>query len=813
MSTASRVALLALVAVLSGLAQTGGAPASTVSSGALVPAQGSPYIIGPQPSAVASGDFNGDGLPDLVVANGALSFTLRILLATHGGGFVPASGNTMSIGEVGSVDLAVADFNGDGILDIAALGQLTLTIFIGDGQGGFSPTPASPINIYGLGLFGADAIAVGDFNGDHEPDLAVVDLDAAGDILILLGDGKGNFTTAPDSPLHTGQAAKGVTVADFNMDGNLDLAITYDAANQVGILLGDGMGRFSPDPKGPFPTGQLPFAIVHGDFNGDGNVDLAVANWFVNTMTILLGDGTGGFASEPDITIASGYTPGRIAVGDIDGDGTLDLVVPESNASAGNLLILLGDGKGGFQFAASGELEIPGGSIAITLADFNGDARLDVATADFNGGTASAFLGAASAASSLTLSASANPTVGVPFSVTVAANTSGFRAPNGTVTVRDGATVVGTGDLIDGAATLQTTLSTAAAHTLVAVYLGDLRTTGSASPPLTINVAKGSQTISFPTLPKHAYGDPPFTVPASSSSGLPVTLTVVSGPATIAGNVLTLIGTGLVTLQASQPGNGNYLPAPNVQQQLQVGAPLLQIDAVGNAASYGAGSFAAGSFAVVFGVDLASPATSSGSLTPTLGGTSIRITDASGKASNALLYYASPAQINLILPSGLSPGTATLTVQTQTGLSTMTSISIAAVDPGLFSADASGTGVAAGSALRVSADGTQTQLAISSCGGQPLVCTAIPIDLGTDTDTVYLSLYGTGIRGRSALAAVTATIGGIATDVQYAGAQPAYPGLDQVNLKLNPALRGRGSVQVALTVDGTAANVVTVTIQ
>jgi uncharacterized protein (TIGR03437 family) len=293
---------------------------------------------------------------------------------------------------------------------------------------------------------------------------------------------------------------------------------------------------------------------------------------------------------------------------------------------------------------------------------------------------------------------------------------------------------------------------------------------------------------------------------------LPVTVTVISGPATISGNVLTLTGTGIVTLQASQPGNANYLPAPSVQQQFQVTAPSLRIDAILNAASYGAGSFAPNSFAVVFGADLATLASAS-NLGTTLGGTSIQIKDAAGKTSNALLYYSSPAQMNFILPANLSLGMGTMTVQTQTGVSAATAISIAAVSPGLFSADASGTGVAAGGALRVSGDGTQTPLPISSCGGQPLACTAIPIDLGTDTDTVYLSLYGTGIRGRNALTAVTATIGGLATDIQYAGAQPAYPGLDQVNLQLNPALRGRGSVPIALTVDGIIANVVTVAIQ
>jgi hypothetical protein len=195
-----------------------------------------------------------------------------------------------------------------------------------------------------------------------------------------------------------------------------------------------------------------------------------------------------------------------------------------------------------------------------------------------------------------------------------------------------------------------------------------------------VNVAKASQTITFPTLPNHSFGDPPFTVTASSSSGLPVTITVVSSPATIVGNVLTLSGAGTVTLRASQAGNANYLPAPSVDQQFQIAAPPVQIDSVLNAASDAAGALAPGSFAVLFGVDLASSAASSGSP----GVANIQITDASGMIGSALLYYASAAQINFILPSGLSPGKATLKIQNQVGSAT-TQISIAAVDPGIFS--------------------------------------------------------------------------------------------------------------------------------
>ena len=138
---------------------------------------------------------------------------------------------------------------------------------------------------------------------------------------------------------------------------------------------------------------------------------------------------------------------------------------------------------------------------------------------------------------------------------------------------------------------------------------------------------------------------------------------------------------------------------------------------------------------------------------------------------------------------------------------------VSAVSPGIFSVDATGTGVAAGSAVRVSADGTQTQLSIGNCSGTPLVCTPTPIDLGGPTDTVYLSLYGTGIRGRSTLAGVFATIGGVTSNVLYAGSQLYFQGLDQVNLQIDPSLRGRGAVPIAVSVDGVAANGVTVAIQ
>jgi uncharacterized protein (TIGR03437 family) len=805
--------LRAAVAVLIGTVLCYGQtsdPVSTVPSAALVPAPGSPYVIPQGAAGIATADFNGDGLADVIVSetNGFNPGTLTVFLATGGGQFVAAPDGPLPVG-FDHESLAIADFNGDGKLDIASLGPRDLAVFFGDGKGGFSLDPATPLDIPAFGVAAVEnSMAVGDFNGDGRPDLVTVSVEEAGDVLVLLGDGTGNFAPAPGSPMHTGLAAQHVVVADFNMDGHLDLA-TAVSGNQVDVLLGDGTGRFAPDPKGPFPVaGQGAVYLTSGDFNRDGFLDLAITTVFAPNLTILLGDGDGGFRAEPAVNW--GFNMLSIAASDIDGDGNLDLAITTESDYANGLLILLGDGKGGFQLSASGVVSflIPG---PVTLADFNGDGRVDAAVVSGDG-PLSVALGAATAASSLTLTASANPTVGAPLSITVDAATSGFRAPTGQVTVSDGTTVIGTVALVDESPIFQVTPATTGTHSYVAVYPGNTSTTGSTSPALTVDVAKGSQSITFPAVANHTYGDAPFSVSASSSAGLPVTITVVSGPATIAGSTLSLTGPGTVTLLASQPGNANYLAATSIQQHFQVAPSPLRIAAVVNAASYKTEALAPDSYGVMFGADLASMAMGA-TLASSLGGTTIQISDSSGKTSDAELYFASPTQINFLLPSNLTTGKATLKVQAETGPSTTIGISIAAVSPGLFSADASGTGVAAGGAVRVSADGTQTQLPISSCSGTPVTCVAVPIDLGTASDTVYLSLYGTGIRGRSARSSVSATIGGTPVNVQYAGAQPNFPGLDQVNLIISPTLRGSGVVPIVLSVDGIAANTVTVAIQ
>jgi uncharacterized protein (TIGR03437 family) len=156
------------------------------------------------------------------------------------------------------------------------------------------------------------------------------------------------------------------------------------------------------------------------------------------------------------------------------------------------------------------------------------------------------------------------------------------------------------------------------------------------------------------------------------------------------------------------------------------------------------------------------------------------------------------------------PGT--LTIANAHGQKGTIPVSIQAAAPGLFSAGQNGKGVAAAVVLRYTADGTvSTSLAASCDATGP--CSPVAIDLSVPGDQVFLSLYGTGIRGASSLSAVSATIGGSPVEVLFAGSQPQYPGLDQVNVRLSSELAGRGDTVVNLSVDGRTANPVSIRIR
>jgi uncharacterized protein (TIGR03437 family) len=240
-------------------------------------------------------------------------------------------------------------------------------------------------------------------------------------------------------------------------------------------------------------------------------------------------------------------------------------------------------------------------------------------------------------------------------------------------------------------------------------------------------------------------------------------------------------------------------------------AALSQLAAT-NSASYASLSLAADEIVTLFGSNLGAATSFAAAPADTLGGTTVKITDSAGVTRAAQIFYVSPVQASILIPAGVAPGTATLTITNSNQAPVSMPVLIGPVAPGLFTANSTGQGVAAAQSIRVHADGTQEapqNVAVFDTGQNLWV--PAPIDLGEPTDAVYLLLYGTGIRHWAAMP--TSTIAGKTVALAFAGAQGSFAGLDQVNLLLPAGLQGAGTVNLVLTVDGTAANTVTLAIR
>ena len=206
---------------------------------------------------------------------------------------------------------------------------------------------STPRTIRLAGAAQPDCLAAGDFNRDGHPDLAVANGES-NDVAILLGDGKGGFQPA-GPPVPTSPGPTEIAVGDFNKDGSLDLAIASHGVSIVTVLLGDGRGGFKPGPGSPLSVHSLPHPHTIGacDADGDGNLDLILDSFQENRLTLLRGDGRGGFA-VPGTPIEVGRRPYRnLRARDLDGDGKCDIVVP-STAGRG-VVFLAGDGRGNFR--------------------------------------------------------------------------------------------------------------------------------------------------------------------------------------------------------------------------------------------------------------------------------------------------------------------------------------------------------------------------------------------------------------------------------------------------------------------------------
>jgi FG-GAP-like repeat len=343
------------------------------------------YSISGNVQALASGDLNADGKLDLVVSSGGASATISVLLGNGDGTFGSPIVYTSNLLSSYSASIAVADFNGDGKLDLALTNTegptSAVAVVLGNGDGTFQNPPL----LYSAGLLPAAVVSL-DVNGDGKPDLAI----AGGygvlsyfSLTTLINRGDGTFANPVSFPVLP--LPYSAVVGDFNGDGHVDIATTsLTQTGGVSVLLGKGDGTFQAHLDSP--TGRSPTAIASGDFNGDGKVDLVVANSTTTSqlLSTLIGNGDGTFQNKFSRTVSG--IAGSVAVGDFNGDGKLDVaaVIDGTNAVS----IFLGQGDGSFAAPVpypTGPMVLSSPYHNVLAGDFNGDGKLDLAVATDNG--------------------------------------------------------------------------------------------------------------------------------------------------------------------------------------------------------------------------------------------------------------------------------------------------------------------------------------------------------------------------------------------------------------------------------------------
>jgi uncharacterized protein (TIGR03437 family) len=445
-----------------------------------------------------------------------------------------------------------------------------------------------------------------------------------------------------------------------------------------------------------------------------------------------------------------------------------------------------------------GRVQVVGGTAALAVAfstagthsltaTYNGDANYPASTSAVyiqtvnpKGGTGVGVL---------TLSAGSPSAVyGQQVVFTVGETGSGSASPpQGTVTLMDGATVIGGSNWDLGSAEIVVTLPVGT-HQISATWSGDMNWPAATSPVLTYVVTRAATVTTLTstlaitvTAAPPGVGTPTGTVKVidSGSGAVLATVTLSGGH----GQVTTIYdpladpgGDGV--LEAVYSGDSNFAPSTSAPNNLPV------IVTVSGAAT---SVLAPDEIASIYSANLAnSTATGIPPLTTALAGAAVTVTDIAGTSRQSLLYYASPGQINFVVPTGTALGAATLSVAGYN-----LAISVTSVSPNLFNA---------AQIVAVHPDGSQT-----------IADTAAPVVFGSDS--LYLVLYATGIRNRSSLAAVKCNLGGVILPVTYAGAQSQFPGLDQVVVPLPASLQGSGTLKVMVVADGYNSNSVLITFQ
>ncbi len=677
-------------------------------------------------------------------------------------------------------------------------------------------------------------VTPGDLNGDGFSDLLIGPFLSSGTssspiypIGILFGEASGQLM--PGAPILAKLQPVEIAAGDFNGDGKMDVAsLPFSIQGEAEVFLNNGASGFAAVVNVPLiPTNWTNFIgnLRTADLNKDGKADLIGAAGPV--VTVAFSNSSGGNISFSASSVVNLGGESFLSLADLNADGASDLLTL-NNASNDNLVVYLNNGAGGF--AQSVKTTVASRVISSDFADFNGDGKVDLAT----------------------LALAASPVGSLMVGIQPGDGNGRFGAPVNSESFLLGSFVGGSRIAVSDVNGDGKPDVIAVGPTRAVVLQGN----GAGGVNPAVEFAKFDEAVSSVALANFEADSKPEIAIADfdkrnvlvlsnrcSLAGLTVSGRVVDLPTTggVSGVTMKLAGARMASTVTDSGGNYSFtgLPAGNYTLTPErAGSDITPtsrnfnlttsqvIDFDGSrkatavsAASYNGQRIAQGSIVALFGLQMTSQTqvATRQPLPTSLGGMTVAFKNTdSAREYNAPLFFVSPNQINLLVPLGLSDGEVTFRVfapGSSIEPTTLGRVLVEQVAPGLFSADASGRGLAAAVALRVKADGSQVYESVVRFDPAQNKFVAIPIDVGNPAEQVFLLAFGTGISGRLALSNFQARIGGETAEITFVGPQNDFVGLDQVNLRLPRVLAGRGAVDITLTVDGKAANVVQVNIK